>query len=459
MVHIGYFSLLLLFISANIIDGMDITTFETKKLEARKEELAKLPSPYIPGLELDYQQGDPGTDKFFKSKLGLHTLQSKLYNQPQLHPPNIPFGQQIGKPSNSNFSSSHKNPNCLFADWMEKESRTQVPSGSFTEFQRPATENFATKSPVTLRKSSIDTEPSDPFKKTDTFQQTSSPSRQQTEEQQNSKIKINSDHSIETTSKIEKFLTTTTSKKETLRIKTGYRITMSSPFGQKLVSLSHKNPDYPIVTVTEKKFYATTQSGSMTKFIDKHTQPQQSIPQSLLAMALRSLNKTESPMSTDDECSTVDDQEPLTLEQLFPKQSPRKKRRVDTKNLPANAYFTIICPCCSKKFKSYNKAYLINYFKKHLNDIAENEIKSYTNEHFQEAKRIVKFSVNCPVPGCEYTVRVTAKHNLQGALLHHIFKIKKHLYEKKKHSKESIKNHVNENFESKLIPNPNFFKC
>jgi len=99
MVHIGYFSLLLFFISANIIDGMensmDITTFEARKLEARKKELVKLPSPCIPGLEFDSKTG-----KFFQSELA-HTLL-------QRHQPNNLFGKQIGKQSNSVSSLKRK---------------------------------------------------------------------------------------------------------------------------------------------------------------------------------------------------------------------------------------------------------------------------------------------------------------------------------------------------------------
>jgi len=115
MVHIRYFSLLLLFISANIIDGMNITTFEARKFGTRKKELEKLPTPYLPGLESHYQQDD--TDKFFESELFTKflnsehkssTLQSKLCNPPQPHQPNNFFDQQIGKQSNSNFSSLKK---------------------------------------------------------------------------------------------------------------------------------------------------------------------------------------------------------------------------------------------------------------------------------------------------------------------------------------------------------------
>ena len=304
--------------------------------------------------------------------------------------------------------------------------------------------------------------PSDPFKKTDTFQQTSGPSRQQTEEQQkNSKIKINSDHSIETTSKIKKLLTTTISKKRTLRIKKGYRLTMGPLFGKKLVSLSHKNPDCPIVTVTEKKFYTTTPSGSMTEFIDRHTQSQ-SIPQSLLEGALRSLNKTESLMSSDDECSTFDDQEPITLEQLFPEQSPRKKRKINTKDIPNDARFTIICIYCysKPKFRSINKDYLTSNFQQHSRkthkNIAEDEINNYINEHLKEPKRLLKFSVNCPLPTCNHTAHTKKNYNLKENLWYHVLKAKEHRHEPRTWSKESLADYIEQNYTSELVPNPNF---
>jgi len=79
--------------------------------------------------------------------------------------------------------------------------------------------------------------------------------------------------------------------------------------------------------------------------------------------------------------------------------------------------------------------------------------------NFQESKLLLRFSINCPKPSCEQIIHRDRKSLLTQSLTMHLLKSKKHRQNKVKYSKESIKNHVNENFESELISNPRFIKC
>ena len=218
------------------------------------------------------------------------------------------------------------------------------------------------------------------------------------------------------------------------------------------------------ITPLLQKFVPTT------KF-DKHTQPQQPIPQNFLAddeytpdfdrkyfPSLESCDESDetgSPSSSDDEYSTVDDQKPIILEQ-----PPRKKRRVSEDNAPDDAHFTIICIYCSpkQKFCSINKNYLINTFQEHSRtqhkNIPEYEIKTYIKNHLKEARQIFKFSVNCPT--CNHTADTKKKPNLKENLWYHVFKSQAHQDGKKNHSKKSLAKYVNQNYTSELVPNPKF---
>ena len=184
MVRIGYFSLLLVFISANIIDGMDIPMFE--------EWPTQLPSPYLllnsqmiddlpnsqmiddlPNLPTIDQENDPdsGTDEFLESEDGVEFFGPKLAHALlQHHQPNNPFDQQIEEQNNSDFSSLRKKKfetkkkycsKKISLDIISISNKSQVPLGSLNEFikkhQHPPTENFATKSPRSRKKRRIDT--------------------------------------------------------------------------------------------------------------------------------------------------------------------------------------------------------------------------------------------------------------------------------------------------------------
>ncbi len=215
------------------------------------------------------------------------------------------------------------------------------------------------------------------------------------------------------------------------------------------------------ITPLLQKFVPTT------KF-DKHTKPQQSIPQNFLTDDNHSIVSDQKYFSssesydTDDECSTFfyrqfDDQGTLT-----PKQPPRKKRRVSEDNAPDDAHFTIICIYCSpkQKFRSINKDYLITTFQEHSRtqhkNIPEYKIKTYRKNNLQKARQIFKFSVNCPVPTCNHTADTKNKPNLKENLWYHVLKSQAHQNEKNNHSKESLAKYVNQNYTSELVPNPKF---
>ena len=307
----------------------------------------------------------------------------------------------------------------------------------------------------------------DQYRKTNTPPPTSDLSRQQTEEQQKNTNRIAS-----------------LRKRKNTEIKTEYCIMVNSSSGKNFISLSHNNPDHQIVTVDQKKFYDTTK-------LEQHTQPQQSsrggpeimpqqlIPQNFLTGDNHSIVSGQKYFSssesydTDDEYSTFfyrqfDDQGTLISEQ-----PPRKKKRISTRAVPNDAYYTITCIHCSpeQEFFFINKYYLIRNFKNHFEDehpdINKEQTKNYINEHFQEAKQIEKFSVKCPLFRCTHTghntkIRCThtghstKKYNLTKNLLHHVFETKQHRHKATIWSPKLLKEYIEENRKSDFFPNPNF---
>ena len=181
---------------------------------------------------------------------------------------------------------------------------------------------------------------------------------------------------------------------------------------------------------------------------------QQSIPQSLLAIALQSSSKTESPMSSDVKDSTTDDQETLILEQPSSKQRPRKKRKIN-KDVPDSDYFSIACFFCSPKqpFKSRRKYDLIKMFKKHMerehSNIIEEEAQTYIGKHLQKPELL--FLIYCPESGCGHIAHARERYFLKINLFRHIFKTKQHQCERKNHSKESLATYVENNCKQTLI--------
>jgi len=119
------------------------------------------------------------------------------------------------------------------------------------------------------------------------------------------------------------------------------------------------------------------------------TEPQQSISQSLLPIDLQLSCRTESPMSSDVEDSTVfgqkfDDQKIIISGQSSSKQRPRKKRKTNKNDVPDDVYFTIICNRCfpTKQFYSFRSYDLIVSFKRHSKEkhssMTDNERKTFT---------------------------------------------------------------------------------
>ncbi len=78
------------------------------------------------------------------------------------------------------------------------------------------------------------------------------------------------------------------------------------------------------------------------------------------------------------------------------------------------------------------------------------------NEHLKKPKWLLKFSVNCPIPKCEYTPHTTKEYDLKVSLLHHVFDTYQHQYEPITWSEESLAKYVDQNYTSELVPNPNF---
>jgi len=172
----------------------------------------------------------------------------------------------------------------------------------------------------------------------------------------------------------------------------------------------------------------------------------------------RSSDKEKSFISSDDEYSTADDQEIDYPESERKHVACNRKNRVNTKTLPASAYFTIICDYCSQKIKSRTKFGLISNFTRHLKSQHPENNFDIRQNNLQEVKQLLIFSINCPEPSCEKIIHKNRKDRLTQLLITHLLKSKRHQKNKEKYSKESIESYANENFESKLIPNPRF-KC
>ncbi len=394
-----------------------------KRRKIEKKESMQRPRPYLPNLPMIDQQenSQSGTEEFFASELCI---------PPQFHQPNNPLNQQIEK-SSINLSSLRK-----------RKKRTREEPRLFIS---PHNE-WVKKIPG----------------------------------------------------------------REEFEIKNGYCFT----FKKGLISVSHKNPDYPIATLTEKEFHAqvpsgslTVPSGSLTEFVKKH---QQSTTESSIIEPAAMLQKStdieseqeyssfsEKPSNSSSSsvgnfspsnasynspensssysiCSSDDEYASSDQKIVTPKQQssnlssrlsawqkrtssvqPRKKRRINTKNLPANAYFTITCPHCSQEIKSYTKSYLIdNFIRQHMKQHPEQKFdKKLMQNNLQKPEQYLQFSINCPESSCKEIIRRHRKALLKEGIISHLSR-KPHP-NREKYSKESIKDHVNKNYTSKLVPNPN----
>ncbi len=144
----------------------------------------------------------------------------------------------------------------------------------------------------------------------------------------------------------------------------------------------------------------------------------------------------------------------------FPSKQQRKNRRIDTKNLPANAHFAIICAYCPadhrQKLISYNRNGIIDNFRRHMGrkhcEISADNIEKYMKYNLQEPEQLLRFLINCPEPSCKQITCKDRKTMIIQSLIRHL--IRKHP-NRKRYSEESIKNHVNKNYTTKIDPNPN----
>jgi len=165
---------------------------------------------------------------------------------------------------------------------------------------------------------------------------------------------------------------------------------------------------------------------------------------------------TESLIPSDDEGSTIFDQEFDDQEAFTSKQPPRKKRRVNKKYVPDSSHFTINCIHCSfrKQFQALSKSYLINNFKRHLkskhSSIDDKKTEIYIEEYLQEPELFAQFSVHCPESECKDTLHSFRKHGLKLKLFTHIST--KHQKNKNNYSKEFLAAHVKNNYKQTLVP-------
>jgi len=123
-----------------------------------------------------------------------------------------------------------------------------------------------------------------------------------------------------------------------------------------------------------------------------------------------------------------------------------KKRKINQKDVPDNACFTITCDNCPHKpqFKASHQSNLTRSFKKHLknkhSNITEKQIEIYIEKNLQKPELSLQSSVHCPEPECKHIACTRSQFNLKINLLNHIFK--RHPYKKINYSKESVTAYV-----------------
>jgi len=180
---------------------------------------------------------------------------------------------------------------------------------------------------------------------------------------------------------------------------------------------------------------------------------QQLTTQSPVVIASQSSKKKPVPIPSYDEDSTVFDQKFDEKETLI---SKRKKRKLDTKDTPDNAYFTLICCHCPRKlqFKSTSENNIIQNFKIHSKNnhpsITEKQTKTYAKTNLQKPELRVKFSVPCPKSECKRILHAQTKGNLKRILLNHISI--KHQKNKNNYPKKSIATYVDNDCTKEFVP-------
>jgi len=200
-------------------------------------------------------------------------------------------------------------------------------------------------------------------------------------------------------------------------------------------------------TTTRKRKLAQEQSKNGQRQRIDIAKQQSILPSLALMINTQSLSETELLIPSDVEYSTL---------QPSLRQPPRKKIKINQKNFPDNAYFTITCDHCPNKlqFQTLRRGDLINSFKRHSKNkhqnITEEQTKNYIEKRLQESEQLVEFSIDCPEPECKHIAHNVKKFDLKTNLFNHISK--KHAYKKINYPIKSVAVYVEDNWEQMLVP-------
>jgi len=400
MVHIGYFSLLLFCISTNMIHSMEFDVSKEIKLESPLQS----PENPLPMTDFSYLTTDDKDLWGWDSANSLKITTSKEIDLLQRQ-------EEIYNPSKWNSINSSKTRESSILSWLDVISPEELDLLQAQEETYDPWEWYSTNSNET-RNNLV-----------------RSPRKITTQEELISQTRQIPDFDTEEFSSFENML---------------------YPFKnidglQQTRSPSRQQIDY-------------SQQLSTESF---ETAPQQPILKRLVLMLseidAQSSSKTESPMSSDVEDSTVSDQEFDDQETLISEQPPRKKLKINKKNIPDDACFTIVCCFCYDKheLRSPRNQVIINNFKRHIKDEYpdkdEEETEIYIKEHLQKPRQPLQFSIRCPVTGCEYIAHVSRQSNLKRNLSNHIFKAKKHQKIRSDYPEKLLIEHISKNQKQEAV--------
>ncbi len=125
-----------------------------------------------------------------------------------------------------------------------------------------------------------------------------------------------------------------------------------------------------------------------------------------------------------------------------------QKGRINKKNIPNNAYFTVVCSYCfgNKEFRHLYKSGLTANFNSHIKNqhpkITKKEIKDCIEKHLKKPELLIIFLIHCPELECKKKICSNEKVNLKSKLFNHISNSGEH--QGVKYSKESLNRYVDE---------------